>query len=92
MTWCLWSILCVGVCMSLRSDYTIQASSDQITSLPGLDSNTLAKYNMFSGYIDGMFTIYYPIMHTFITKPNYYIQTKYILHIIDRYIIGSLRV
>ena len=46
------SILVVTVCNAFRNDYTIEASSDQITSLPGLDSATLSKYNMFSGYID----------------------------------------
>jgi carboxypeptidase C (cathepsin A) len=37
---------------SLRSDYSDDALGDAITTLPGLDPATLAKYNMFSGYID----------------------------------------
>eukprot|EP01084_Bolivina_argentea_P255708 430212_1 len=40
------------ICTSHRNDYTKEASGDQITNLPGLDAAILAKYNMFSGYID----------------------------------------
>eukprot|EP00483_Globobulimina_turgida_P003772 UN03778 len=42
----------ISVCESWRDDYTKKALGDQITSLPGLDSNTFTKYTMFSGYID----------------------------------------
>ena len=34
-----------------RNDYTPRALNDAITSLPGLSSNDLSKYSMFSGYI-----------------------------------------
>lgn len=35
-----------------RDDYTAAALGDEITSLPGLDSNTFKDYRMFSGYVD----------------------------------------
>ena len=41
--------LCVN---GRRSDYPASTVQSEITSLPGLDANTLKKYTMFSGYID----------------------------------------
>ena len=51
-------VLIFGIAQSWRDDYSKDALGDQITSLPGLDSGTFAKYTMFSGYIDGMFTFH----------------------------------
>ena len=59
-----------GTGKSWREDYSKDALGDQITSLPGLDTDTFKKYTMFSGYIDGMkYFVYYLII--IILKPKW---------------------
>merc|ERR1719410_2865192 len=47
------SLFFLTICLNARrSDYPASILQSEITSLPGLDKNTLGKYTMFSGYID----------------------------------------
>ena len=45
-------LVAIGLVTSRRNDYTSEALGDEITSLPGLDTETFRKYSMFSGYVD----------------------------------------